>query len=89
MIRRAPHRRTHPILCSRSLRHSVERAGDKVRLRLKLLDGESGAQRWADRFDVERAAMPAVVDELAKKLARAVDLAMVRSAVNKHANALT
>ncbi len=59
---------------------SVERAGDKVRLRVRLLDGASGAQRWADRFDVERAAMPALVDDLAKKLARAVDLEMVRSA---------
>lgn len=59
---------------------SVERAGDKVRLRVRLLDGESGAQRWAERFDVERAAMPALVDALAKKLARAVDLQMVRSA---------
>jgi TolB-like protein len=59
---------------------SVERIGDKVRLRVRLLEGASGAQRWADRFDVERAAMPGLVDELAKKLARAVDLEMVRSA---------
>lgn len=59
---------------------SVERAGDKVRLRVKLLDGESGAQRWAERFDVERAAMPAFLDDLATRLARAVDLEMVRSA---------
>lgn len=59
---------------------SVERAGEKVRLRVTLLDGESGAQRWAERFDVERAALPGLVDLLAQKLARAVDLEMVRSA---------
>jgi adenylate cyclase len=59
---------------------SVERAGEKVHLRVKLLDGVSGAQRWSERFDVDRAAMPALVDDLAKKLARAVDLEMVRSA---------
>jgi|OpeIllAssembly_1097287.scaffolds.fasta_scaffold37965_2 TolB-like protein len=59
---------------------SVERAGDKVRLRVQLLDGETGTQRWAERFDVERAALPALVDDLARKLARAVDIEMVRSA---------
>lgn len=59
---------------------SVERAGEKVRLRARLLDGETGAQRWTERFDVERAALPALVDDLARKLARAVDLEMVRSA---------
>lgn len=59
---------------------SVERTGDKVRLRVRLLDGESGAQRWAEHFDVERAAMPGLVDDLSRKLARAVDLQMVRAA---------
>ena len=58
---------------------SAERTGDKVRLRVRLLDGETGAQRWAERFDVERAALPGLVDELAARLARAVDLQMVRS----------
>jgi len=57
----------------------VEREGDKIRLRVRLLDGETGAQRWAERFDVERAALPGLVDELAARLARAVDLQMVRS----------
>jgi TolB-like protein len=59
---------------------SVERAGDKVRLRVKLLEGETGAQRWAERYDVDRAALPGLVDDLARKLARAVDVEMVRSA---------
>jgi adenylate cyclase len=45
-----------------------------------LLDGESGAQRWAQRYDVDRAALSRLVDDLATKLARAVDLEMVRSA---------
>jgi TolB-like protein/Tfp pilus assembly protein PilF len=61
------------------LNGGVERAGDKIRLRVRLLDGESGAQRWAERFDVERAALPGLVDELAARLARAVGLQMVRS----------
>lgn len=59
---------------------SVERDGDRVRLRVRLLDGETGAQRWAERFDVARAALRGMVDDLARKLARAVDLEMVRSA---------
>jgi TolB-like protein/Flp pilus assembly protein TadD len=59
---------------------SVERVGDKVRLRARLLDGESGAQRWAERFDVERAALPGLVDDLSRRLARAIDFEMVRSA---------
>jgi TolB-like protein len=57
----------------------VERDGDKIRLRVRMLDGETGTQRWAERFDVERAALPGLVDELAARLARAVDLQMVRS----------
>jgi TolB-like protein len=57
----------------------VERDGDKVRLRVRMLDGETGTQRWAERFDVERAALPGLVDELAARLARAVNLQMVRS----------
>jgi len=59
---------------------SAERTGDKVRLRVKLLDGETGAQRWAERFDVERAALPGLVDDLPMRIARAVDIEMVRSA---------
>lgn len=59
---------------------SAERAGDKVRLRTRLLDGESGAQRWSERIDVERAALPGQVDAMARRLVNAVGLEMVRSA---------
>lgn len=59
---------------------SVERAGDSVRLRVKLIEGSTGAQRWAERFDVSREALPGLVDDLSARLARAVDLEMVRAA---------
>lgn len=59
---------------------SVERAGDKLRLQVRLLDGGTGVQRWVERFDLERAALQAFVENLARKVARAVDLEMVRSA---------
>lgn len=59
---------------------SAERIGDKVRLRTRLLDGETGAQRWAERLDVERAALPGKVDQMAKRLVNDVGLEMVRSA---------
>jgi TolB-like protein len=59
---------------------SAERVGDKVRLRVKLLDGETGAQRWAERFDFERATLPGLVDGMSARLARVVDLEMVRAA---------
>jgi len=59
---------------------SVHRQGDRVRLRLRLVDGETGAQRWTDRFDVDRVALPALIDTVAGRIARGVNVEMHRAA---------
>jgi TolB-like protein/DNA-binding winged helix-turn-helix (wHTH) protein len=57
---------------------SVERREDDVRLRVRLVDGETGVHRWEDRIDAPRAALAGLVDDLAARLAQAVNLQMVR-----------
>ena len=37
------------------IRGAVRRDGERVRLDLALVDGDSGAQRWSEQIDVERA----------------------------------
>lgn len=59
---------------------SVHRQGDRVRLRLRLVDGETGAQRWTDRFDVDRVALPALIDTVVGRIARGVNVEMHRAA---------
>ena len=58
---------------------SVERRGDDVRLRVRLVDGETGVHRWDDRFDAPRSALTGLVDDLAARLAQAVNVQMVRA----------
>jgi len=36
------------------LEGSVRRGGDKVRVNVQLIDSESGAHVWADRFETDR-----------------------------------
>jgi TolB-like protein len=33
---------------------SVRRTGDQVRVSVQLIDAETGAHLWADRFDTDR-----------------------------------
>jgi TolB-like protein/DNA-binding winged helix-turn-helix (wHTH) protein len=62
------------------VRGSVRRDGDEVRLNLSLIDGESGAQRWADRFMVERARLSRALDEIVLQIARPLSVEVIRSA---------
>src|SRR5262249_49686562 len=40
------------------LEGSVRRTGDHVRVNVQLIDSETGAHLWADRFDTDRANLP-------------------------------
>jgi TolB-like protein/class 3 adenylate cyclase len=46
------------------LQGSVRRTGDQVRVNVQLIDAESGAHLWADRFDTDRANLAAAQDEI-------------------------
>lgn len=52
------------------LEGSVRRTGDQVRVNVQLIDAETGAHLWADRFDTDRANLSAAQDEITGRLAR-------------------
>ena len=58
----------------------VARDGDHVRLRLALVDGGSGAQRWAQQQTLERARLDVTLDETVAALARELNLQIYRAA---------
>ncbi len=52
------------------VRGSVRYAGERVRLDLALIDGETGVQRSTDRFESDRAELRRLLDEFVQTLAR-------------------
>ena len=62
------------------LEGSVRRAGDQVQVNVQLIDAESGAHVWADRFDTDRATSPKAQSEITGRLARTLHLELVQDA---------
>jgi adenylate cyclase len=54
------------------LEGSVQRAGNQVRINVQLVDTETGAQLWADRFDRDAADLFALQNEITARIARAL-----------------
>ena len=65
------------------LEGSVRRVGDQVRINVQLVDGESGAQLWADRFDTDRADLAQTQDEITGRLARTLNVELVEASVRQ------
>jgi adenylate cyclase len=63
------------------LEGSVRRVGAQVRVNVQLVDGESGAHLWADRFDTDRANLAETQDEITGRLARTLNLELVEASV--------
>jgi adenylate cyclase len=55
-------------------------AGGRIDLVLTLIDGESGTQRWSERFVVERSRLDRALDDFVRQLARHLEVEVVRSA---------
>jgi TolB-like protein/class 3 adenylate cyclase len=51
------------------LEGSVQRAGDRLRVNVQLVDAETGAHLWADRFDKSIADLFVMQDEIVSRLA--------------------
>jgi TolB-like protein len=49
---------------------SVRRLGDSVQVNVQLVDAESGAHLWADRFDTDRANLAKAQSEITDRLAK-------------------
>lgn len=58
---------------------SVQRESERVRLRLSMVDGETGALQWSQEFDSDRAGLPASLADTAQQVARSLSVQMYRS----------
>lgn len=61
------------------IRGSVRRDGDRVRLDLAMVDGETGAQRWTEQIDVERAQLAQSIDDIRGGVAKSLVIEVGRS----------
>jgi TolB-like protein len=59
------------------LEGSVQNAGERIRFNAQLVDAESGAHLWAERFDKQRADLLDMQDEVTTRLARAVHVELI------------
>jgi adenylate cyclase len=60
---------------------SVRRTGDQVQVNVQLIDTESGAHLWADRFDTDRRDLANAQAEITFRLARMLDIKLVAAEV--------
>ena len=65
------------------LEGSVRLTGDRVRVNVQLIDAESGAHLWADRFDTSRADLDQAQDEITGRLAHTLNRELVVAAVGR------
>ncbi len=72
------------------LEGSVRRTGDQVRVNAQLIDAESGAHLWADRFDTNRANLVEAQSEITGRLAWTLNLELFSDASRRieHENAV-
>ena len=73
------------------LEGSVRRAGSQVRINVQLVDAESGAHLWADRFDRDAQQLISLESEITGRIARSVRASMVAAEAarpTKHPDAM-
>jgi TolB-like protein/Flp pilus assembly protein TadD len=58
------------------LEGSVRRSGSRLRVNAQLIDAQTGAHLWAERFDRDTADLFALQDNITSRIAIALDLAM-------------
>jgi TolB-like protein/class 3 adenylate cyclase/Tfp pilus assembly protein PilF len=61
------------------LEGSVQRSGNQVRVNAQLIDAETGAHLWAERFDRDIGDLFAVQDEITGRIANALNLELMRA----------
>jgi adenylate cyclase len=60
---------------------SVRRTGDQVQVNVQLIDAESGAHLWAERFDTDRRELANAQDDITFRLARTLNVKLVAAEV--------
>jgi adenylate cyclase len=61
------------------LEGSVRRLGEQVQVNVQLIDAESGAHVWADRFDTDRTNLAKAQSEITGRLARTLHLELLEA----------
>jgi len=61
------------------LQGSVRRAGDQVRVNTQLIEAESGALIWAERFHGESADLESLQDQITAHIANSMGAALIRA----------
>jgi adenylate cyclase len=64
---------------------SVRRTGDQVQINVQLIDAESGAHLWAERFDTDRREVANAQDDITFRLARTLGVKLVAAEVARSA----
>jgi adenylate cyclase len=64
---------------------SVRRASDQVQINVQLIDAESGAHLWAERFDTDRRELANAQDDITFRLARTLGVKLVAAEVARSA----
>ncbi|MEP7281199.1 MAG: winged helix-turn-helix domain-containing protein [Rubrivivax sp.] len=67
------------------VRGTLRQEGTKLHLNVELIDGESGAQRWADAFETDRAQLPQTVGDFAVAIERTLVSELYRTTVERRA----
>src|ERR1700677_1989847 len=67
------------------LEGSVQREGNRVRVNAQLIDTESGAHLWADRFEEDLADLFKLQDQIVARLANALGFELVKAEAEKGA----
>jgi tetratricopeptide (TPR) repeat protein len=74
------------------LEGSVQNAGERIRFNAQLVDAESGAHLWAERFDKQRTNLLDMQDEVTTRLAHAIHIELIvaesRRAAREHPDRL-
>jgi len=74
-----------------ALEGSVQRSGNQVRVNAQLIDAETGATLWAERFDGEVGNLFALQDDITRRMAIALNLELTNRAAGRlteHSDAL-
>ncbi len=65
------------------LRGTVRRVDDQVRINATLIDGDTGAQLWSDRFDHDIRDLAAFQDEVTGRIVNSLGLELISTEVRK------
>jgi TolB-like protein/Tfp pilus assembly protein PilF len=68
------------------LEGSVRRSGRRVRVNTQLIDADTGAHLWAERFDRDTGSLFALQDEITSRIAVALDLELVDAEADRPAD---